>query len=89
MHNKEKQEQYGDDLNLMLGYKSLVTTSPTKVEVDMQQLTRRSNLQLQDLPSMCDGNRVSCKVKVLRIEEKQPTPDGQSLQNLIYLSIKI
>ena len=80
---KKSKKQYGDDFNVMLGSKTTFVTSPTKVEIDKEKLARRSNPQLHDLPNITDGSRISCKVKVLRTEEKQVVSDGQTLQNVI------
>ena len=35
------------------------------------------------MPNITDGSRISCKVKALRIEEKQLVSNGQALQNVI------
>ena len=80
---KKSKKQYGDDFNVMLGSKTTFVTSPTKVEIDKEKLARRSNPQLHHLPNITDGSRISCKVKVLRIEEKQLVSNGQALQNVI------
>ena len=80
---KKSKKQYGDDFNVMLGSKTTFVTSPTKVEINKEKLARRSNPQLHDLPNATDGSRISCKVKVLRIEEKQLMSNGQALQNVI------
>ena len=60
-----------------------VLNLPVKVEIDEEKLARRSNPQLHDLPNVTDGSRISCKVKVLRIEGKQLVSNGQALQNVI------
>ena len=80
---KKSKKQYGDDFNVMLGSKTTFVTSPTKVEINREKLARRSNPQLHDLPNVTDGSRISCKVKVLRIEQKQLMSNGQALQNVI------
>lgn len=80
---KIKRSKFGDDHNVMMANKTAVVTSPTKISIDREKLAKRSNLQLCDLPCLSDGTRVSCTVKVLRVEAKALVSGGQSLQNVI------
>jgi len=80
---KIKRSKFGDDHNVMMANKTAVVTSPTKIRIDREKLAKRSNLQLRDLPCLSDGTRVSCTVKVLRVEAKALVSGGQSLQNVI------
>lgn len=74
--------RFGDNHNVMMANKTAVVTSPTKISIDHEKLAKRSNLQLRDLPCLSDGTRVSCTVKVLRVEAKALVSGGQSQTRL-------
>ena len=80
---KIKKSKYGDDFNVMMANKTEVNTSPKKIKIDKERLVKRNNLKLGDLQEQRDGARISCTVKVLRVEEKAVVSGGQSLQNVI------
>ena len=80
---KIKKSKYGEELNVQLANNTVVTTSPRKISIDRTKLGIKSNIQLKDLSDLSDGLRVSCTVKVLRLEQKSVVSGGQSLQNVI------
>ena len=75
---KIKKSKYGDDFNVMMANKTELSTSPKKIMINKEKLVKRNNLNLCDLEEQRDGVRISCTVKVLRVEEKAVVSGGQS-----------
>ena len=67
---KIKKSKYSEEFNVQLANNTVVTTSPKKISIDHTKLATKSNIQLEDLSNLSDGLRVSCTVKVLRLEQK-------------------